>query len=224
MKKTSYFKIPLIFLMVIFIFSCSSDNTATVGEDSTAQPEPEPEPGPDPILESEVPVGPSILKINSGGGELNFDSEVFEADKYFTGDVDLFVNHIVTEIAETDLDELYLSLRSSATNKDRFAYAIPVTNGTYTVKFYFAEIVWGAINDPEYPGEENRRIFGVDVEGVNQISNLDIYKEVGSTTAITRMYDVEVSDGELTISLKSNVDRPMLSALEIFGEGEIVID
>lgn len=222
MKKPSFFKIPLVFFMVIFVFSCSSDNTASVGEDSTTQPEPEPEP--DPVLESEVPVGPSILKINSGGDELTFDGEVFEEDKYFTGDVDWFVNHIVTEIAETEMDGLYLSFRSSAANIDRFSYAIPVTNGTYTVKFHFAEIIWGALNDLDYPGEDRRRIFGVDVEGVNLIRNLDIYKEVGSTTAITRMYDVEVSDGELTISLKASVDRPMLSALEIFGEGEIVID
>ena len=92
------------------------------------------------------------------------------------------------------------------------------------LNFYFAEIVWGALNDPDYPGEVGRRRFDVDVEETNLIKNLDIFKEVGIITAMTRMYDVEVSDGELTISIKGSVDRPMVSALEIFGDGEIVID
>jgi hypothetical protein len=38
------------------------------------------------------------------------------------------------------------------------------------------------------------------------------------------MYDVEVSDGELTISLEAFIGRPALAAIEIFGDGEIVID
>lgn len=215
----------LILFGLAFISGCSkdSDNPPVIVE-PIANSDPEPEPEPDPVLESEVPVGPSILRINSGGEELTFDSEVFEEDKYFTGDGDIFVNHIVTEIAETEMDILYLSQRSSAADNVSFGYAIPLTNGTYTVKFHFAEIVWGAINDPDYPGEDGRRIFDVDVEEEKQIDNLDIYKEVGAITAITRMYDVEVTDGELTISFEASQDRPKISALEIFGDGEIVID
>lgn len=228
MKRTNFFKIPLILLLSVLVLSCSGDDTEPVGGDSTEQPdpdpEPEPEPEPDPVPESEEPVGPSILKINSGGEELTFDSDVFEADKFFTGDGESFVNDMVTEVAETDRDELYISERISVANKGSFGYAIPVTNGTYTVKFYFAEIFWGAPSEQNAPGDEGKRIFDVDVEGENQINNLDIFKEVGATTAIARMYDIEVSDGELTITFEASEDRPKLSALEIFGDGEIVND
>ncbi|MEX0289688.1 MAG: malectin domain-containing carbohydrate-binding protein [Flavobacteriaceae bacterium] len=220
MKRTKYFKIPLIFLMSILVLSCSSDDVEPVGGDGTEQPDPEPEP--DPVPESEVPVGPSILKINSGGDELTFDSDVFEADKYFEGNGEPFVNDQVTEIDGTERDELYFSERISVANKGSFSYNIPVTNGTYTVKLYFAEIYWGAPNPENAAGEEGKRIFDVDIEGENKINNIDLFKEVGATTAVSRMYDVEVTDGNITIVFEASQDRPKLSALEIFGNGEIV--
>ena len=224
MKRTNFFKFPFIFLMAVLVFSCSGDDTEPVGGEGMEQPEPKPEPEPDPVPESEVPVGPSILKINSGGGELTFGTDVFLEDQYFTGSGESYVNSMVTEIDETDMDELYFSERISVANKGSFGYAIPVTNGTYTVKFYFAEIFWGAPNDQDAPGEVGKRVFDVDVEGENQINNLDIFKEVGAITATARMYDIEVTDGELTISFEASQDRPKLSALEIFGDGEIVND
>ncbi len=221
-RSILFFTLLLLFGLA-FISGCSKDSNNSPDIIGTVDPE-DPEEPEDPVTESTDPVGPSILRINSGGEELTFDSVVFEEDKYFTGDVVSFVNHVVTEIENTEMDELYLSSRVHTANIVTFGYAIPVTNGTYTVKFYFAEIVWGAINDPDFPGEENRRIFSVDVEGENKIKNFDIYKEVGSITAITKMYDVEVSDGELTISFNASADRATVSALEIFGDGEIVID
>lgn len=227
MKRTNFFKLPLLFLLLVALtISCNKDKIEPVGGDGTQQPmpDPEPEPEPDPVPESEVPVGPSILKINSGGGDLTFDSDFYEADKYFVGDGEPFINDLLTEIADTEMDELYFSERISTANKGSFGYAIPVTNGTYTVKFYFAEIYWGAPNDENAPGEDGKRVFDVDVEGENQINNIDIYKEAGPITAITRMYDIEVTDGELTITFEASQDRPKLSALEVFGDGEIVND
>jgi hypothetical protein len=144
------------------------------------------------------------------------------ADQFFVGDGEPFVNDMVTEIDSTDMDELYFSERISVANKGSFGYAIPVTNGTYTVKFYFAEIYWGAPNPQNAEGGVGLRVFDVDVEGENQINNIDLFQEVGAMTAITRMYDVEVTDGELTITFEASQDRPKLSALEIFGNGEIV--
>ena len=227
-RSILFFTLLLLFGLA-FISGCSKDSNNSPEIEGTVDPEDPEDPEDtedteDPVTESTEPVGPSILRINSGGEELTFDSVVFEEDKYFTGDVVSFVNHVVTEIENTEMDELYLSSISHTDNVVTFGYAIPVTNGTYTVKFYFAEIVWGAINDPDFPGEENRRIFSVDVEGHNTIKNFDIYKEVGSITAITKMYDVEVSDGELTISFNASADRATVCALEIFGDGEIVID
>ena len=222
MKKINFFKIPLVFLMAVMVMSCGSDDVEPVGGDGTEQPDPDPEPEPDPVPESEVPVGPSILKINSGGGDLTFDSDFYEADKFFVGDGESFVNDLVTEIDETDRDELYFSERVSVANKGSFGYAIPVTNGTYTVKFYFAEIYWGAPNSENAAGEDGKRVFDVDVEGENQINNIDLYMEVGAITAISKMYDIEVTDGEITITFEASQDRPKLSALEIFGNGEIV--
>jgi hypothetical protein len=208
----------LLLFGLAFILGCSKDsNDSTETEGPVGPTDPE-------VTESETPVGPSILKINCGGEELTYGSEVFQEDKYFTGESVAFFNPVATEIANTEKDILYLGQRNSGETLKTFGYNIPVTNGTYTVKFHFAEIAYGALNSPNYPGEEGRQVFSVDVEGKNKIKNLDIFKEVGALYAITRMYDVEVSDGELTISLEAFIGRPALAAIEIFGDGEIVID
>lgn len=171
--------------------------------------------------QSTVEVGPSLLRINSGGPEVTFGSVTFLADQYFTTDTRSFTNPFVTEIANTDMDAIYLTERVSELVKSPMSYNIPVTNGTYTVKLYFAEIYWGSENPQGLEGGDGSRVFDILMEGIPIFTGYDLFKDVGAATADTRMYDIEVTDGELTITLDSTVNKCKISAIEVFGNGTI---
>ncbi len=172
--------------------------------------------------ESTEPVGPTLLKINCGGGEITIGNDTFVEDQYFVGPTKSFTNEFLTDVADTNLDALFYTERVT-TNEDPldpFSYKIPVTNGTYTVKLYWAEVYWG-IHPDAINGGVGSRIFSVTMEGQPIVNNIDLFKDLGPARADTRMYDIEVTDGELTIEFKSSVDRPKVSAIEIFGNGTI---
>lgn len=175
------------------------------------------------VVQATEPVGPSILRINCGGPEVIYGDMVFVADQYFEGVTEIYTNPFVTEIAETDMDEIFLTERvtSSFNILTPFFYTIPVTNGTYTVKFYFAEIYWGLENQNMLAGGDGSRVFDLSIEDIEIFRSYDIHKDVGAATATSRMYTVEVTDGELNISLRASKDRPKVSAIEIFGNGNI---
>ena len=171
--------------------------------------------------------GDSLLKINCGGPEVTIDDVTFLEDQFLGGAIASYIaDASITEIANTDLDEIYLTetITDNENNKGPVSYDIPISNGTYTVKLHFAEIYWGEMKTDgnEILGGAGSRIFDVDIEGMSILNNLDVFAVAeGSAIAITRMYDVEVSDGELNIVFTSTVDKPKVSAIEIFGDGTI---
>tara|TARA_R110001606_G_scaffold395471_1_gene567835 strand:+ start:725 stop:1714 length:990 start_codon:yes stop_codon:yes gene_type:complete len=176
------------------------------------------------IVQSTEPVGPSLIRINSGGPEVTYGDVTFLADQYFVGFTMAFTNPYVTEITKTNMDELYLTERvadSLIALKGPFSYAIPVTNGSYTIKLHFAEIFWGVENPNRFEGGIGSRVFNISIESTEIFTGYDIYKEVGAASAVTRMYDIEVTDGELNIIFESTVNRPKVSAIEVFGSGTI---
>jgi len=89
---------------------------------------------------------------------------------------------------------------------------------------HFAEIYWG-VRKTDAAGEEGgvgSRIFDVDIEEMSILNNFDVIEVTGApATAITKMYDIEVADGVLNIVFTSSVDKPKISAIEIFGDGTI---
>lgn len=175
------------------------------------------------IEQSTEPVGPSILRINSGGPEVTYGDITFLEDQFFEGSTEAYSNPFVTEIAGTEMDDIYLTERITD-NTDvlgPFSYAIPVANGTYTVKLYFAEIYWGVNNPEMLQGGEGSRIFNVSMEDTVTFIGYDLYKEVGSNTATSRMYDIIVSDGELNIIFEASKNKPKVSAIEVFGNGSV---
>jgi hypothetical protein len=176
------------------------------------------------IEQSTVAVGPSMLRLNSGGPEVTFGDVTFLEDQYFTDDSQPFTNPFVTEIDGTDMDAIYLTERVTKDNLPifgPFGYNIPVTNGTYTVKLYFAEIYWGVENPQMLEGGEGSRIFNISMEDTEIFTGYDLFKEHGAGSAGSRMYDIEVTDGELNIIFEATVNKPKISAIEIFGNGTI---
>ncbi|MBU2945169.1 malectin domain-containing carbohydrate-binding protein [Zobellia uliginosa] len=171
--------------------------------------------------------GPTLLRINCGGDEITFGDVTFLADQYFDGPTEAYNNPNVdvSEITNTDMPELYITERITDNTdvKGPFSYKIPVSDGTYTVKLYFAEVYWG-VQNPEGLGEEDgtgRRVFNISMEDEAIFTGYDLYKEHGALSAGSRMYDVEVTDGELTITLEATVNKPKISAIEVFGTGTI---
>ena len=71
------------------------------------------------------------------------------------------------------------------------------------------------------PGGDGSRIFDCTMEGLPIFTSYDLHKDVGAAKADSRMYDIEVSDGELTITLEATVNKPKISAIEVFGNGTI---
>lgn len=169
-------------------------------------------------------IGVSLLRINCGGPEVTTGGITFLEDQYFGENSQTFTNPAVTEIDGTDMDAIYLTERVSADGpnfRGPTSYNIPVTNGTYTVKLYFAEIYWGVENPQMLEGGEGSRIFNILMEGTEIFTGYDLFKEHGAASAGTKMYDIEVTDGILTISLKATVNKPKISAIEVFGTGTI---
>lgn len=175
------------------------------------------------VAQSTEPVGISLLRINCGGPEVTFGDVTFLADQYFDDMSVSYTNSSVTEIADTEMDEIYLTERITLNTdaKGPFSYNIPVSNGTYTVKLYFAEVYWGVQNAQNLEGGVGSRIFNISMEATQIFSGYDLFKEHGAARAGSRMYDIEVTDGELTITFEATVNKPKISAIEVFGSGTI---
>lgn len=168
-------------------------------------------------------VGPTLLRINCGGPEVTFGDITFLEDQYFDGPTEAYSNPSVTEVANTEMDALYLTERitDNTVIKGPFSYKIPVTNGTYTVKLYFAEVYWGVANPEGLEGGVGSRIFNISMEDQEIFTGYDLFKEHGAGNAGSRMYDIEVADGELTITFEATVNKPKISGIEVFGTGSI---
>ncbi|MBU3025147.1 malectin domain-containing carbohydrate-binding protein [Zobellia galactanivorans] len=174
------------------------------------------------VAQSTEPLGPTLLRINCGGPEATYEGNLFLADQHFDGPTEAYTNPLFTE-EDTDMNAIFLTERISDNTKVKgpFSYKIPVTNGSYTVKLYFAEIYWGLDNPEGLEGGVGSRIFNVTMEDTEVFTGYDLYKDIGAGKPDTRMYDIEVSDGELTITFEASVNKPKVSAIEILGTGSV---
>ncbi|WP_246455322.1 malectin domain-containing carbohydrate-binding protein [Hymenobacter citatus] len=155
-----------------------------------------------------ISTGSVIHRINAGGKQVSTDRGVFAADKYYVpapGNTAA----VTGNIAGTINDALYQTERYGTNGT--FRYALPVTNGQYTVVLHFAETFWS---------EAGRRVFDVTLEGNKVLDNYDIYRKVGRYTMKTETFTTTVKDGSLNIdfsALKSDggSDQPQVCAIEV---------
>ncbi len=112
-------------------------------------------------------------------------------------------------ITNTVQDAFYASRRYGATTGDPLTYELPVNGfGSYAVRLDFAEL------DSQVT-KAGQRVFDVEIESSFVLSNIDVYKAVGKSTAYSRDFTVNVSDGSLTIRLIPKVGEPMISGIEV---------
>lgn len=148
-----------------------------------------------------------VMAINAGGPAAMLDGIQYQADAYFTGGQTHDSN--VTNISGTSNNSVYVTERYGEAT-----YAIPVSNGRYTVTFNFAET---------YHASAGLRIFDVLVEGQPTLTNIDIFKSVGANAAMTQQVsDIDVSDGSLDIHFQATTENPKVSGFVIERQNPVV--
>ncbi|HEY0666753.1 MAG TPA: malectin domain-containing carbohydrate-binding protein, partial [Sphingobacteriaceae bacterium] len=146
-----------------------------------------------------------VIRINSGGGNIQFGNEVWTADQFFTGGSSSTYT-TSTAISNTANDILYQSERYGD-----ISYSIPVPQaGEYTVELHFAEI---------YFQSAGSRIFNINVEnGQYTLPNVDLYKDHGGTfnAAVIKAESIQVNDGILNIDLTPLINNAKISGIAVF--------
>ncbi len=134
---------------------------------------------------------------------------VWQADQYFDGGT--VVELPRQAIAGTREPRLFQSRRQG-----QFRYDIPVKNGDYEVRLYFAETLYGENNTAGYGGEGSRS-FWIQINGKTATDHLDVVGEAGVSTADAKVFRdvIPASDGKIHISFVPRVGVPFLNAIEI---------
>jgi N-acetylneuraminic acid mutarotase len=146
--------------------------------------------------------GPAQVQINMGGGQYtDTTGQLWLADQYFTGSTNTYA--VTNAIAGTNNAPLYQNERYGK----NFGYNIPVTNGTYIIDLNFAELYWNAAA---------KRIFNVALEGQTILQNFDIWSQAGGQyKALTKSFQVTVTDGVLNVNFSTSVDNAQITSLRL---------
>ncbi|MBK7720962.1 MAG: hypothetical protein IPI32_01700 [Austwickia sp.] len=106
------------------------------------------------------------------------------------------------DIAGTDDDALY-QINAYGMSAYTAQLAEP---GQYRVRLLMVETYWRS---------PDKRVFSVLAEGQPAVADLDLFAEAGYATAHERSFDVEVTDGTLNLTFVTQIDHPVISAIEI---------
>lgn len=133
------------------------------------------------------------------------DGAVWSADQYYSGGQQLYTSYNVSGTSDSPL---YRTSRVGYYGD--FSYAIPVSNGSYSLTLKFADVQFSA------PGQ---RIFNVVVNGTTVLSRFDVAAAGGFYNAIDRQFPVVVTDGTLRIQVQGVVKVGLLSAIQLSATG-----
>lgn len=142
----------------------------------------------------------STIRINTGGSAFtDATGKVWGADQHYTGGTN---SDGGATVAGTTDDKLYSDRRGGTS----FQYAIPVANGSYSLKLHFAEMY--------YSGAGQRK-FDVFAEGATILDDLDIYAAAGAKTALVKSMNVTVKDGVLNLNFTGVIGSAVVSGIEL---------
>jgi PKD repeat protein len=145
--------------------------------------------------------------VNAGGGSYTASSGVEYAGDTSCAEPVGGANRYedVQSVAGTDDDTLYQT--ECYTGSGDLDYALALEDGEYRVTLRFAEI---------YFENTDQRVFDVEVEGSDVVSDLDVVEAAGDDfTAYDVTTTVTVTDGTLDVSLSKQIQNPKISALLI---------
>lgn len=106
---------------------------------------------------------------------------------------------------------LFQAHRKDVAGGDTMRWAFPAAkSGTYTVKLYFAE-TWSQYY------LVGGRVFTVQAEGTNVLTNFDTYASVGKLKGVVKTVTVNVTDGTLNLNFVRVKADPFVAAIEVSG-------
>ncbi len=170
------------------------------------------------LIFSSLEAQEAIFRINTGGTETTYNNKTFTADAYAEAGSTL-------DRPQTGLPEPFKSFRFS--RSQQMSYEIPILDGEYTVKLYFAELWFGATGGGS--GGVGSRVFDVILEGQLAEDNLDVFAEVGADAMLMKSHVVTVSGGTLNIDFDSRdivggERHPIINAIEIVSNPTVIPD
>ena len=141
--------------------------------------------------------GGSSYYINAGAGALtdSCTGVAWQGDQYYSG------GRLYTTTSLPTCLGVYRSERYG-----NFSYNIPVSNGPKYVILKFAEIYFNTVG---------ARIFNVNINGVQVISNLDIFKEVGFAKPLDLSFPVNVTNNNIEIQFINVVQNAKINGIEV---------
>ncbi|MCI0514822.1 T9SS type A sorting domain-containing protein, partial [candidate division KSB1 bacterium] len=149
----------------------------------------------------------AVWRVNCGSSQNYTDGagNVWESDRSYTtgnwGAVGGGIYSTSSPIGSTSDDPLYQTEHWGMNS-----YRFDLANGVYNVTLCFAEI---------YCRQSKQRIFQVELEGQVVLNNFDIYAEVGFARALQKIFQVNVTDGQLNIRFRAIVEDPKISAIQV---------
>lgn len=188
---------------VIQVKSRQSQTTPTPTPTPTLLPTPTPTPT--------IPVvnPSSVIAVNAGGQNYTDQAgNLWQADYGFSSGQTYSTQ---TTITGTSDPTLYQTERFSLSG-----YFFPISNGTYTVVLKFAEIYSGC----QFTG---CRIFNVQIEGNQVLTNFDVFAQAGGYTALDKTFVVNVNDGILNINFSAVRNAAQINAIKIISGGSITV-
>ncbi len=154
-------------------------------------------------LESRTMLANAVPVLINAGGAQFADSigRTFQADADFSGGQ--VGQSSPYDVQNTPDDSLFTAWREGAS----FSYAIPVTNGHYSLTLEFADPVFAAAG---------QRTFNVTAEAAPILNGFDIAASAGgSGIAVAKSFDVNVTDGTLNLSFTGVVNNALISAIAL---------
>lgn len=163
-----------------------------------------------------VPPPPTPLtsvSINAGGNAAGS----YITDTGFSGGTPYTSTNPVdtTGVTSPAPEAVYQSVRYGNTFSYRVAHLAP--NTSYHVNLHFNELYW----DTSYAGNNGgvgSRVFNVDINGTNVLSNFDIFATAGGANkAIVEPFTTSSdANGNITISFTTVTDNAMVNGIDVF--------
>jgi hypothetical protein len=144
----------------------------------------------------------SDMLIMAGSSASNYTDQVghvWSPDRFFDGGQSWKVRY--RRILRTLDPQLFLNARQG----EDFGYDVPLTQGLYELRLYFAETFYG--EDNSEGGGESSRIFDVFANGEKILSNFDPLSDAGgSNTADVRVFAgiAPAADGKLHLRFRNH--------------------
>lgn len=137
----------------------------------------------------------SAIYVNAGGGQIDYQGVTWQEDR--------------GSVANSRVASRDLKIANPVYNSERygdFSYSFDVPDGSYNVKLKFAELFFN---------RKNKRVFNVEINGNQVVTNLDIVKVAGFATPYDLTFPVNVVDGIIKIDFTSSINLAKVNAIEI---------